>query len=161
MEREVRRMSPERPPREMPTVSFRQGTVADAPEMVVVHLRSSFLPVMNTPEEDLAHFRDREVKRSVVWLAEVDQRIVGLLAREGEWVHHLYVLPEFQGIGIGSQLMAKAKLESPNGLRLYTYQENHRARAFYEARGFTNVEFNDAGREEGRPDVVMEWRQAT
>ena len=43
----------------MPTVSFRQGTVADAPEMVVVHRRSSFLPVMNTPEEDLAQREPR------------------------------------------------------------------------------------------------------
>ena len=145
----------------MPEITFRQATVSDAPEIAVVHRRSSFLPVMNTPEEDLAHFRDCEFARSIIWVAEVDQHIVGLLAREGEWVHHLYVVPEFQGNGIGSQLMAKAKLENPNGLRLYTYQENRPARAFYEARGFTNVEFNDAGREEGRPDVLMEWRQAT
>jgi ribosomal protein S18 acetylase RimI-like enzyme len=143
----------------VPDITFRQATVSDAPEIAVVHRRSSFLPVMDTPEEDLAHFRDWEFSRSFIWVAEVDQRIVGFLAREGEWVHQLHILPEFQGVGIGSQLLAKAKSESPRGLKLYTYQENSRARAFYEARGFTNVEFNDAGREEGRPDVLMEWRQ--
>lgn len=51
----------------------------------------------------------------------------------------------------------KAKEESPDGLQLYTFQENLRARAFYEARGFTNVEFNEAGGEEQLPDVRMQW----
>ena len=140
------------------TVTLRQAHVSDAPAIVIVHRRSSFLPVLDTPKEHLAFLRDREFARSAIWVAEADQRIVGFIAREAEWVHQLHVLPEFQGMGIGSQLLAKAKAENPSGLRLYTYQENHRARAFYEGRGFTNVEFNDVGREEQRPDVLMEWR---
>ena len=51
----------------------------------------------------------------------------------------------------------KAKEESPDELQLYTFQENLRARAFNEARGFTNVEFNEAGGEEQLPDVRMQW----
>jgi ribosomal protein S18 acetylase RimI-like enzyme len=143
----------------MPNVLVREADVSDASAVVVVHRRSAFLPVLDTAEEHLAFVRHREFERSVIWVAEVDHRIVGFLAREGEWVHQLHVLPEFQRVGIGSQLLAKAKSESPRGLKLYTYQENSRARAFYEACGFTNVEFNDVGREEGRPDVLMEWRQ--
>ena len=146
----------------MDNIVLRKADVSDARAIAVVHRRSRvFVPVLHTPEEDLEFFRDRELPRSVVWVAEVGEDVVGFLAREGEWIHHLFVLPEFQGIGVGSQLLAEAKLESPSGLRLYTFQENTRARAFYEARGFTNVEFNDAGGEEQLPDVLMEWRQST
>jgi len=139
--------------------------VSDAREIAIMFRRTReeslpFLPVLHTPEEDLEFFRELEFPRSVVWVVEVDQRVAGFAAREGEWIHHLYVLPEFQAMGIGSQLLAQAKCESQRGLRLYTFQENRRARAFYEARGFTNVEFNEAGGEEQLPDVLMEWRES-
>ena len=141
------------------TIILRKADVSDAPEIAVVHRRARFFsPVSQTPVEDLKFICHREFKRSVIWVAEVDNHIVGFVAREGEWVRQLHVAPEFQGMGIGSQLLAKAKAENPRGLRLYAFQENSRARAFYETRGFTNVEFSDAGREEQLPDVLMEWR---
>ena len=66
--------------------------------------------------------------------------------------------PNFRGWASEVSYWRRQNSRSPTGLRLYTYQQNTRARAFYEARGFTNVEFNDKGREEQRPDVLMEWR---
>ena len=140
--------------------------MSDAREIAIMFRRTReeslpFLPVLHTPEEDLEFFCHREFARSAIWVAEAGRRVVGFAASESGWLHHLYVLPEFQGMGIGSQLLAKAKVDSPSGLRLYTFQENSRARAFYEARGFTNVEFNEAGGEEQLPDVLMEWRGHT
>ncbi len=116
-----------------------------------------FLPVLHTLKETLTWFRHHEFSRSMIWVAEVGEQIVGFAARESDWLHHLYVLPEHQGTGAGSQLLAKAKEECPGTLRLYTFQQNHRARAFYESRGFTDVEFNEAGGEEQLPDVLMAW----
>ena len=43
-------------------------------------------------------------------------------------------------------------------IRLYTFQENHRSRNFYEGRGFKALAFGDgSGNEERRPDVLYEW----
>ncbi len=116
-----------------------------------------FLPVLHTLEEIEEFWRERELQRSVVWVAKAQGRVVGLMAREDEWIHHLYIHPELQSAGVGSALLAKAMEEHPDGLRLYTFQENLRARAFYEMRGFTNLEFNEAGGEEQLPDVLMLW----
>jgi len=57
-----------------------------------------------------------EIQRSVVWVAEVEGRVAGLMAREVEEIHHLYIHPEFQSLGVGSALLAKAMEESPGGL---------------------------------------------
>lgn len=47
---------------------------------------------------------------------------------------------------------------SPRRLRLFTFQRNERARAFYEARGFVPIDFNDGSRDkEGEPDILYEW----
>src|SRR5437867_10075347 len=102
----------------MDEIVVRKANVSDAPDIAIMFRRTRegslpFLPVLHTPEEDLEFFRDREFARSVVWVAEAGQRVAGFAAREGEWLHHLYVAPEFQGMGIGSQLLAKAKVESP------------------------------------------------
>ncbi|HEY5640659.1 MAG TPA: GNAT family N-acetyltransferase [Dehalococcoidia bacterium] len=116
-----------------------------------------FLPELHTLQETLQWFRRRELLRSVIWVAEVNGQVAGFSARENDWLHHLYVVPEHQGQGVGSQLLAKAKEESPKALRLYTFQANRKARSFYESRGFTNVELNQAGGEEQLPDVLMRW----
>ncbi len=73
-------------------------------------------------------------------------------------LEHPYVLPAFQGQGIGARLLDLAKRLSPRRLRLRTFQANRPARDFYEARGFLAVEFGDgAGNEERAPDVLYEW----
>ena len=73
-------------------------------------------------------------------------------------VQQLYILPGYQGIGIGSALLALAKVRRPGGLRLYAFQRNARARAFYERRAFVAIAFGDgSGNEEGEPDVLYEW----
>jgi GNAT superfamily N-acetyltransferase len=95
-----------------------------------------------------------------MWVAVVDRRIVGFAALNERRDHldHLYLLPSWYGRGIGSALLAKAKEVSVGRLRLFTFQRNRRARAFYEARGFTVVDLNDGSRNEERePDALYEW----
>lgn len=95
-----------------------------------------------------------------VWVAEQDDRIVGFMALQGQMLEQLYVLPEYQGQGVGDRLLAQARRLSPEGLRLYTFQRNVRARSFYEKRGFGVVSFSDGERnEELEPDVLYEWRR--
>ena len=58
------------------------------------------------------------------------------LCDDGE-LDDLYVLPEFQNHGIGSQILEKCMLESINPLYLYVFSENVRAVSFYEKYGFS------------------------
>lgn len=58
------------------------------------------------------------------------------LCEDGE-LDDLYVLPQYQNQGIGSQILEKCIAESRNSLFLYVFSRNSRAIAFYENFGFT------------------------
>ena len=58
------------------------------------------------------------------------------LCDDGE-LDDLYVLPAFQNMGIGSEIIKKCISESPQKLYLYVFTRNNRAVAFYERHGFT------------------------
>lgn len=114
-----------------------------------------------SPEENLAHFRDVIARECDVWVALRREAVVGLLAIAGSQVDQLFVEPGFQGQGIGSALLSKAKSLSPDGLTLYTHQRNERARGFYEARGFRVVRFGTSPAPESEPDVTYAWDPGT
>ena len=80
-------------------------------------------------------------------------------AREGDgaWIEQLYLMPGWTGQGIGGQLLAAALARLPRPVRLYCFQANAGARAFYERQGFRAIAFGDgSGNEEGCPDVLYE-----
>ncbi|HEX5262508.1 MAG TPA: hypothetical protein VFW13_03220, partial [Phenylobacterium sp.] len=56
------------------------------------------------------------------------------------------------------RLLAKA-LSYERPMQLWTFQQNTRARKFYEDRGFRLVKLTDGlGNEERTPDALYEWR---
>jgi ribosomal protein S18 acetylase RimI-like enzyme len=66
-------------------------------------------------------------------------------AQWGSLIDNLHVLPDMKGRGIGKRLIQEASQwltkNYPNsGLYLWVYEDNHRARAFYEKLGGKNVE---------------------
>jgi GNAT superfamily N-acetyltransferase len=102
----------------------------------------------------------REVLLSTheVWLPEEDGAVLGYMALHDDWVAQLYVRPGFWRRGIGSLLLGHAKAVRPNGLRLWCFQVNARARAFYEAHGFSAVQYTDGrDNEEREPDILYVW----
>ena len=115
-------------------------------------------PELHHEAEDRDWMANTVLPNATVWVAEVDGRPFGYLALTGSRLDQLYVAPDHQGRGVGSQLLDKAKALSPAGLQLHTFQRNRRARAFYEARGFVATSFSDgADNEEQEPDVFYEW----
>ena len=142
---------------------LRRATAADAQAIATVHrtaMRVSlpFLPKLHTAEEDLRFFAERFLPVYEVWVAEDGGQIEGYVGFDADWVHHLYVHPDAQGRRIGPQLLALA-LADGRTRRLWTFQQNDRARRFYEARGFTLVQLTDgSGNEEKTPDALYEWR---
>lgn len=94
-------------------------------------------------------------------LALVDGVPVGVAAiKEGDdFLHHLYIHPDYHRRGLGTALLTWTKAERPAGLQLWCFQANQNARAFYEHHGFVAVEETDgAGNMEKTPDVRYEWR---
>ena len=83
--------------------------------------------------------------------------VLGILVLDGEWVDQLYVDPDLTGRGIGADLLAVAKRERPDGLRLWTFASNTGAQRFYERHGFIAVRRTDGrDNEERAPDILYE-----
>jgi GNAT superfamily N-acetyltransferase len=143
-------------------VILRPAVPADAPAIAVIlrtcfRVSLPFLPELHTAEEDLAYVSGKLMAEDAVWVAETEGAVVGYVGFRDDWIDHLYVHPDRQGQGIGPALLAKA-LADGRPKQLWAFQENARARRFYEARGFRPVEFTDgAGNEEKTPDVRYVW----
>src|SRR5687768_18100114 len=95
-----------------------------------------WLPELHTPDEDRWFIRETVLPEKEVWVAERESVVTGFTAlgtRGGvEFMEHIYVAPEHQRRGIGSELMVRAKERRPAGFRLWVFQRNAGARNFYE-----------------------------
>ena len=139
---------------------IRPATPDDAPAVARVFGDSRaeampWLPVLHTPEEDLAWFTKQLAGEAYVW---DEGGILGYAVLNGDELHDLYIAPEAQGRGIGSALFARVQEARPAGFHLWAFRDNTRARGFYERRGCVVVRATDGDNEEGLPDVMYEWR---
>lgn len=119
---------------------------------------TDWMPKLHSHVEDRAFIRrlideyDVMVVRS--WLGPQ-----GFLARDGAWIHALYIRAFSRGRGQGRRLLDVAKSRSPR-LELWCFQMNTRARSFYASEGFREVEHTDgAGNDEKLPDVRLVWER--
>jgi len=118
--------------------------------------RLPWLAGRHTPAQDRWFFRERVFADCAVWGA-IDEAVVGFIAFREGWIDQLYVLPPWQGRGVGQALVQVAKAAWP-GLQLWTFQRNALARRFYEKQGFVVVaEFDGSRNEEHEPDVLYRW----
>lgn len=103
---------------------------------------------------DARHFfRSSVLVECRVWVAATSHELQGLVAFSESWIRQLAVFPPYQRRGIGSALLQKARACSPAPSRLYTFQRNAAARAFYEHHGFAAVAYGVSPAPEGEPDV--------
>jgi ribosomal protein S18 acetylase RimI-like enzyme len=152
------------------TVELRPAAASDADVVADVFLRSrkelvAFAPLAHSDDAVRGWVARGLIPAGRTTVAVVDGAIVGFMSvaagRDGSWITHLYLHPAWIGRGIGTRLLARALRELPAPIRLYAFQENERARTFYERRGFKVVKLTDgSGNEEKCPDVLYEWRPA-
>jgi GNAT superfamily N-acetyltransferase len=135
---------------------------ADAVATILIESRRAFLPFAPSahPERDVRNWvknRLLPTGRVVVW--EEGGTVVAVLATSEEstcsWIDQLYVLPGWDGKGIGTKLLQHAHDALSQPIHLYAFQENVGARRFYERNGYKAVQFTDGqGNEERCPDVL-------
>jgi ribosomal protein S18 acetylase RimI-like enzyme len=148
-------------------VRIRAATPEDADVIAEVFIASfgtlTFLPQLHTDAETFDFIANKVVGEQEVLVAERHGGIVGFVAMtHGNFLEHMYVLPDSQGRGVGSALLTRAKQRMPDGFRLWVFQQNTHARRFYERRGLRAIEFTEgAGNEEQMPDALYEWRPGT
>jgi len=142
-----------------PVITFRRGGEADAAAAAELWLRArraavgSIPPTVHGDDEVRAWFAASDAE---LWVAEDETgTIVGILILDGAWVDQLYVEPALTGRGIGAGLLAIAKRERPDGLRLWTFASNTGAQRFYERHGFVEARRTDGrDNEERAPDIL-------
>lgn len=147
------------------TLSIRRATDADVEAAVDVWQRARWdarqahlaARIDFDAQKDLDHFRAVVMREDEVWLAVDRDEVVGLLAMAGPRIHQLHVRPDRQRSGIGTALMAHARVCSPAGLRLHTFQGNAQSRRFYERHGFRATRFGISPAPECEPDVEYAW----
>ena len=145
--------------------AIRRGGAEDARAAADLYLRArqaalhaGSIPAGVHDDDDVrSYFASHIVGDCELWVAEHDGVLAGILVLDGEFVDQLYVDPGLTGRGIGSALLAVAKRERPQGLRLWTFQTNTGARRFYERHGFVEVRRTDGrDNEERAPDILYE-----
>ena len=147
-------------------IDIRPATVEDASPMADVWLsswRATFDFEPAHPDEDVRRWvREELLVEAEDWVAtdpSDGDSVIALLGLSDTMVEQLYVRPDRIGRGVGRALLELAKRRRPDGLDLYCFAANARARRFYERNGFEPVAFGDgSGNEERQPDVLYRWR---
>jgi len=143
---------------------IRRGTAADVDAVAELYDRSfrtlDFLPVLHTVEEHRPWF-GKQFAEHEPWVWD-EGGVRGFIVLTPDELMYLYLDVGWTGRGIGSALLDHAKERRPGGFTLWTFQQNDRARRFYERHGLRAIEFTDgSGNEEKTADVRYEWRSAT
>jgi GNAT superfamily N-acetyltransferase len=128
-------------------------------EVFVASFRGlDFVPRIHTDDEIRGWIREEMIPSHEVWVADDGRGVVGFAALTDDLLGHLYVRPDAQGRGAGSALLDRVKAERPGGFRFWVFQQNERARRFYERRHCRLLELGDgSGNMEKLPDALYEW----
>jgi GNAT superfamily N-acetyltransferase len=136
-------------------LTFRAAVAGDSEALT--HLSFAAKGYWNYPPEYFAVWRDEltitpeYIAKNIVQVAECAGRVVGYFSltevaadfwagqvyvRQGHWLEHIFVLPEYIGQGVGSRLMAELKAHClvRNIARLYIFTDPN-ARVFYDKLG--------------------------
>ncbi|ATC59398.1 N-acetyltransferase [Vibrio anguillarum] len=101
------------------------------------------------------NMRNIYIPASEVFVYEIESKIVGFYALYESTLAAIFVFPEFQGKGIGKQLLSHAKAQRAI-LSLSVYKENKASYQFYLSQGFAVVS-EQLDEHTGHPEYTMSW----
>lgn len=124
---------------------IRRSTEEDRDGVIAVWLETSLVAHCFVPatywQMHVGEMRDVYLPKSetFVFIDEESGRIVGFISVVDHYIAALFVLPSFQGRGIGCKLI-DAVLGLNDYWELKVYSENRASVRFYKNRGFKSVE---------------------
>ena len=144
-------------------ITIHNATIEDAQALTELFISArsdmTYLPKLYTDDETLWWMTNIVFKECEVRVARLGNVPVGFLARQQNTIEHLYVAPSQQSRKVGSVLLQEA-LQNGETLNLWVFQQNARARAFYQRFGFKLLQETDGSRNEEKvPDACYEWRK--
>lgn len=107
-------------------------------------------------QDQLLHVA-QAIDAAEVYVAEDFGFIQGFIGLQASYVAGLFVAQEFQGQGVGSQLLSFAK-EKRSPLSLSVFEKNEKAITFYEKQGFQVVK-RDMDPATGQGQVWMSYEK--
>lgn len=143
---------------------LRLATVQDAALLASIHREARvtampWLPVLHSGEETRDWMTNVVLPQQEVWIAGRSGAASGFIAMTDGWIDQLYIDPTAWRTGAGSALLDHAKQRLPGGFRLWTFQRNAMARAFYRKHGLAELRQTDGyDNEEKEPDVLLGWK---
>ena len=127
-------------------VTLHASGTHEAEELLRVQREACLPALAHIYPPDLYPFPDAEVLArwrrfpGRVIVAEEDNTVVALAGVDDCWLHGFYVLPEYWGSGLADELHDAAldalRADGCTQAHLWVLEENHRARRFYERRGW-------------------------
>lgn len=144
-------------------IHLRQATPKDAVRLARIMGEFSeaadWVPKIYSAEDHITSC-ETMIARGWVRVAEAGGTVLGFLAREGAYVHAIYVAAEAQGQGVGKCLMQAAQAEQ-DILTLWSFQNNLGAQRFYLRAGFRELRRTmGEGNDENLPDIEYRWERA-
>lgn len=113
-------------------------------------------PAVHSDDEVRGWLRDTVLPNDEVWVIGPAGQPEAMMVLSEDWIEQLYVAPHHQRQGHGSRLVRFAQ-NRRDSLRLYTFEANHAARAFYEKHGFTAAGPASTDNEERAPALLYRW----
>jgi len=127
-------------------ITIRRATADDIETIATIHIacwRAAYRGILPDAHLDALDL-DERIGRWRKWIdadvfvATDDDRIIGFSrVKDGE-ISHVYVDPNHQRSGAGRLLLRAVVDASGCHASLWVLEDNHRARAFYEAQGFVH-----------------------
>ncbi|AXI55734.1 hypothetical protein SuNHUV7_24110 (plasmid) [Pseudoseohaeicola sp. NH-UV-7] len=144
------------------TVSLDAARPLDAGAVGAILSRATddapWLPRVHSRAQEIRFAADM-IDAGWVQVARRNGAIAGFLSRNGADIHGLYLDPSVQRQGLGRAFVQAAQAVEP-ALRLWVYQANMNAQAFYRALGFCETQRTDgSGNDAGLPDIRFEWQR--
>lgn len=104
---------------------------------------------------ETVNYWSKNWEKVILVYTKTDKKLAGFMVLGKEFLDELYIQTDFQGKGIGSLLISRAKEAYPR-LGLYTMKQNQKAVSFYRKHGFEIKKYGIAPDEQVE-DVYMEW----
>ena len=108
-------------------------------------------------KENKSLMKEKYIPISETYIAINDKTHLGFISMIDEYLAAIFIRIEYQGFGIGSQLLDYIK-DMRERIELKVYKKNEKGIRFYKNKGFNIISesFDD---DTGEPEFVMEWEK--